>query len=76
MASHCCRYGRPRTVTIFEKEQEIFDCRALFVTKSEFEATQFAFVCPCLLHLHGQVAVLYGRSYITNCRPKVHTSLQ
>ena len=31
MASHCCRHGRPRTVTIFKKEREILECWALFM---------------------------------------------
>ena len=49
MASHCCRHGRPRTITIFEKEREILECWALFLLSNqcELEATQFAFVCPC-----------------------------
>ena len=33
----------------------------------ELKATQFAFVSPCPPHLHEQVVVLYGSSYITNC---------
>ena len=32
--------------------------RYCFVPKCELEATQFAFVCPCMPHLHEQVSAV------------------